>query len=246
MDTTRLKDKVAIITGASSGIGGAIVTRFVQEGAKVVAAGRSGKEKELEKAYPDSVVAVTCDVLKEDDIEAMVETCKTRFGRLDIIVNNAGITGALGRIHEYKTEDWDQVQDTNVKGSFLTMRAGLPLMLEQGGGSIINMGSVESYIAAPGSSAYSISKGALLMLTKQAASDYFKDNIRVNIVCPGLIDTKILDGALVSREELASYVPIGRLGKPEEIAPLFAYLASDESSFVTGSSFTIDGGQTSV
>ncbi|MFA1820855.1 SDR family NAD(P)-dependent oxidoreductase [Virgibacillus oceani] len=105
---------------------------------------------------------------------------------------------------------------------------------------------MESYIAAPGSSAYSISKGALLMLTKQAASDYFKDNIRVNIVCPCLIDNKILDGAPVSREELASYVPIGRFGKPEEIAPLFAYLASEESSFVTGSSFTIDGGQTSV
>lgn len=246
MDSTRLKDKVAIVTGASSGIGTATVIRFVQEGAKVIAAGRSGKQFELQEAYPDSVVAVTCEVTDPVQVEAMVKTCQERFGRLDIIFNNAGITGKVGRVHEYRIEDWDYVQDTNLKSAFLLMRAGIPLMLAQGGGSIINCGSVECFMTAPGSSAYPVSKGGMLMLTRQAAADYFKDNIRVNIVCPGCVDTPILDGAPVGRDVLATYIPIGRLGTPEEIAPFVAYLASDESSFVTGASFIMDGGQTIV
>ncbi len=244
MDTTRLKGKVAIITGASSGIGTATAIRFVQEGAKVVATGRSGKQFELAKAYPDSIVAVTCEVSDEDQVNATVQTAIDRFGRLDVLVNNAGITGNLARVHETDPKEWDRVQNTNVKGSFLFMRAGIPQMLKQGGGSIINVGSVASFVHAAGSSAYPPSKGALLMLTKQAASDYIHDNIRVNIVCPGIVETSILDGAPVSLEVLATYVPIGRLGKPEEIAPFIAYLASDESGFATGASFLIDGGHT--
>lgn len=220
--------------------------RFVREGAKVVAAGRSGKQFELAKAFPDSVVAVKCEVSDPEAVDAMIKTCQEQFGRLDVIVNNAGITGKVGRIHEYDIDEWDRVMDTNVKGAFLVMRAGIPLMLKQGGGSIINVGSVASFITAPGSAAYPPSKGALLMLTKQAASQYFKDNIRVNIVCPGCVKTPILDGAPVGLDVLASTIPIGRLGEPSEISPFIAYLASDESSFTTGASFVIDGGQTIV
>jgi NAD(P)-dependent dehydrogenase (short-subunit alcohol dehydrogenase family) len=244
MDTTRLKGKVAIVTGASSGIGAATVERFVGEGAKVIAAGRSGKQFELEMKYPGSVVAVTCEVADEGQVAAMVTTCIDKWSRVDVLVNNAGIVGNAGRIHEYDPKEWDRVQNTNVRGPFLCMKHAIPHMLKQGGGSIVNVGSVASFIHAPGSSAYPPSKGALLMLTRQAASQYFRDNIRVNICCPGPVETPILDGAPVGLDTLALSVPIGRLGRPEEVAALIAYLASDEAAFCTGASFLIDGGLT--
>ena len=242
MDTTRLEGKVAIITGGSSGIGAVTAVRFVEEGAKVVVAGRSGKEAELAAQYPDSMVSIKCDVVDAEQVKAMVDLCREKFGRLDIIVNNAGITGGPGRMHEYDVDEWDRVMNTNLRSAFLVMNAGIPLMLENDGGSIINVGSIASFNPAPGSAAYSPSKGGLLMLTKQAAMEYIKDNIRVNMICPGLIRTPILDGAPISHDEFANMVPMGRLGEPEDIAPFIAYLGSDESSFATGASFLIDGG----
>lgn len=239
---TRLKGKVAIITGASSGIGYAAVEQFVGEGAKVIAAGRSGKQFELEKKYPDSVVAVTCEVSDEEQVKAMVQTCIDKFGRVDVMVANAGMTGGPGRFHEYDADDWDKVHNTNVKGTYLCIKHSVPHMLKQGGGNIIIVGSVACFVHAGGSAPYAPSKGALLQMTKQAAFQYIHDNIRVNLCCPGLIDTPILDGVPGGLEALNKEVPLGRVGRSEEITPFLAYLASDESTFCTGASFLIDGG----
>lgn len=239
---TRLQGKVAVVTGASSGIGYAIVEQLVGEGAKVIAAGRSGKQFKLQEQYPGSVVAVNCEVSDETQVKAMIDTCIERFGRIDVLVNNAGITGGPGRFEEYDSAEWDKVFATNVKGTYLGIKHTVPHMLKQGGGSIIIVGSVASFVPAGGSAAYAPSKGALLQITKQAAFQYLHDNIRVNLCCPGLIDTPILDGCPGGLDALAGEVPLGRVGKVGEITPFIAYLASDESSYCTGASFLIDGG----
>ncbi len=242
---TRLEGKVAIITGASSGIGYTTVEQFVGEGAKVIAAGRSGKQFELEEKYPGSVVAVKCEVSDEEQVKAMVQTCIDKFGRLDCMVANAGATGAPARFHEYENAEWDKVFDGNVKGTFYCIKYSVPHMMKQGGGSIVLVGSVSCFIHAGGSAPYAPTKGALLQMTKQAAHQYIHDNIRVNICCPGIVDTPIFNGAPGGVAVATGDIPLGRPGRPEEISPFIAYLASDESTFATGASFLIDGGQCS-
>ncbi len=246
VDTTRLAGKVALVTGGSSGIGRRTVQRFLAEGATVVVADLRGASSESAAADPERVLGIDCDVSSEDDTRAAIAAAIERFGRLDVLVNNAGITGTPGRVHECTPEQWDRVQAVNVRGAFLMMRAAIPFMLEAGGGSIVNLASVGAFVHVGGGSAYAPSKGALLMLTRQAAIDYARDGIRVNAVCPGITETPILDGAPGGIDLLAGLVPIGRLGRPEEIASLIAYLASDEAGFVTGSAVLIDGGMTSV
>jgi len=243
MDSERLKGKVALITGAASGIGRATAARFLAEGAVAVQADLPGA---LGAPAGEGGLTLDCDVTDPAQVEAAIAEIARRYGRLDVIVNNAGITGAVGRIHEYDLAEWQRVLATNVTGAFLTMRYGIPLMLESGGGSIVNVASVGSFVFAGGSAAYTPSKGALLMLTRQGAIEYVKDGIRVNAVCPGLIDTPILDGAPITRDELGAFVPAGRVGSVDEITPLIAYLASDEASYTTGASFLIDGGLTAV
>ncbi|GAA3886423.1 SDR family oxidoreductase [Leifsonia kafniensis] len=243
---SRFDGKVAIVTGAGSGIGKAIAWRLAQEGARVVAADISGSEAETAAAFPHAIVPLHCDVSRPEDIDALLSFTEERFGRLDVLYNNAGITGAALRAHEYELEEWDRVMDINVRGAFLAMRGAIRLMLRNGGGNIVNTASVASLISAPGSFAYPPSKGAVIMMTRQAAMEYAREGIRVNAICPGLIRTPILDGAPVGHDVLAQQVPMGRLGEPEEVASLAAFLGSDEAAFITGQGFFIDGGQTSV
>lgn len=239
---SRLQGKVALVMGASSGIGLAVAKRFAAEGARVFAAARRAEVATLPSA---TVIPFRADISRPEDVDAMVRACRQRFGRLDILCNNAGIGGPAGvRIHELGLEDWDRVMATNLRGAFLTLRAAIPLMLASGGGSIINMASVGSFRASPGSSAYISSKGGLLMLTRTAALEYVQDNIRVNAVCPGMTETEILKA--LSPEQLAEMnkrSPLGRMNTPEEVASLTLFLASDESSGITGAAYIIDGGR---
>ncbi|MFU8945363.1 SDR family NAD(P)-dependent oxidoreductase [Mycetocola zhadangensis] len=246
MDTERLSGKIAVITGSNSGIGAATARRFLAEGATVVAADRDPSRNPLVLARTDRVMGIACDVSEPQAIENLGVQLAEHFGRVDILVNNAGITGAIGRVHEYALEDYEKVMNTNVRGPFLTMRATIPLMLAAGGGSIVNVSSIGAVTFTPGSSPYSPSKAALLMMSKQAAIEYVKDGIRVNAVCPGLVETPILGGATDTLDLLANAVPMGRLGTPEEVAALIAYLASDEAGFTTGSATFIDGGHTAI
>jgi NAD(P)-dependent dehydrogenase (short-subunit alcohol dehydrogenase family) len=252
---SRLQGKVALVTGASAGIGLAVARRFAAEGARVLAVARraevetvscgAGGEVTLSSSECGDITAFRADVSRPQDVEAMVDACRQRFGRLDILCNNAGIGGPSGvRIHELGLDDWDRVMATNLRGAFLTLRAAIPLMLASGGGSIVNMASVGSFRASPGSSAYITSKGGLLMLTRTAALEYVQDNIRVNAVCPGMTETSILS-ALSPEQivEMGKRSPLGRMNTPEEVASLTLFLASDESTGITGAAYIIDGGR---
>jgi NAD(P)-dependent dehydrogenase (short-subunit alcohol dehydrogenase family) len=240
-----LQGKVALVTGASSGIGLAVTKRFVAEGARVFAVARRAEVESVPSSAGGDVTAFRADVSRPQDVEAMLQACKQRFGRLDILCNNAGTGGPAGvRIHELELDEWDRVMGTNLRGAFLTLRAAIPLMLASGGGSVVNMASVGSFRASPGSSPYISSKGGLLMLTRTAALEYVQDNIRVNAVCPGMTETSILSS--LSPEQMAEMnkrSPLGRMNTPEEVAALTLFLASDESSGITGAAYIIDGGR---
>jgi NAD(P)-dependent dehydrogenase (short-subunit alcohol dehydrogenase family) len=246
MSTGRLEGKVAIVTGASTGIGRAVALRFVAEGARVLAvARRVAALDEPVRASNGTLEAYACDVGDPAQVAAMAAHCKTRFGRLDVLCNNAGIGGkSQARIHELDVADWDAVMQTNVRGAFLVLKHCIPLMLAAGGGAIANMASIGSFRATPGSSAYITSKGAMLMLTRTAALEYVKDNIRVNAVCPGVTETEILRGIPADLfQTLTSRVPMGRMCTPEEVAALTLFLVSDEASAITGAAYVIDGGR---
>lgn len=243
----RLEGKIALVTGASDGIGRAVALRFAAEGASVIAVARS--EEKLAKLVADAgqnrIVPFQCDVAQPAQVAALGRFCRERYGHLDVLVNNAGIGGESNvRVHELPIAAFDQVMNINVRGAFLVLQQALALMLESGGGSVVNMASIGSFRATPGSSAYITSKGALLMLTRTAALEYVKDNIRINALCPGVIHTPILDHAPESLiETLAAQVPQGRMGTPEEVAAVALFLASDEASHVTGASYMVDGGR---
>lgn len=239
----RLNGKIAVITGAGSGIGLATAQRFLDEGATVVAADRNPAKNPLLASETPGITGVVCDVTDPDSIERAVAEIVERHGRIDVLVNNAGITGGVARTHEYDIAEYERVMVTNVRGPFLMMRAVIPHMLAHDGGSIVNVSSIGAVTHAPGSAAYPPSKAALLMMSKNTAMEYIHDGIRVNAVCPGLIETPIL-GDLT--DGLRDAVPMGRLGRPEEIAATIAHLASDEASFTTGSAVFVDGGHTAI
>ena len=244
-----LSGKVAIVTGGSSGIGRATAIAFAREGAKVVVASRREKEgqetvKQVQSAGSEGFFIKT-DVSKETDVSAMVEKTIATYGHLDYAFNNAGIEQIPTPLVEQTEETFDQVMDINVKGVWLCMKHQIPQMLVSGGGAIVNMSSIAGIIGAPGLPIYVASKHAVLGLTKSVALEYAKEGIRINAVCPGMIETDLLDRAFANqevKERLIAMHPIGRVGKPEEIAEAVVWLCSDKASFVTGQSLPLDGG----
>jgi len=247
----RLKGKVALITGGNAGIGEAIAKRFAEEGASVVVTGRRKDEldrvaKEIERSK-GKVSSVVGSVIDEAHAQAAVKETIRAFGRLDILINNAGIGGFGKRIHEMDDAAWATVLDVNLTGVFRMTRAAVPEMLKIGGGVIVNISSIASLVGIPMLPAYAASKGGLDAMTRAIAIDYASDKIRCNVVNPGLIDTPMAAPLMENPEQLdpiLSHYPIRRPGKPEEVANMVLYLASDEATWVTGGTFTIDGGMT--
>jgi NAD(P)-dependent dehydrogenase (short-subunit alcohol dehydrogenase family) len=244
----RLQGKVAVVTGAGSGMGEAIARRFSAEGAKVIAADISGREEEVASAAGEACIAAHVDVSRTDDVQRMLNLAVERFGRLDILCNNAGIQGPLAPTADYAEDDWDRVMAVNLKGVFLGMKYAIPLMLKTAGrGSIINTSSMAAIVAFPTLPAYSASKGGVANLTRQTAAEYASQGIRVNAIAPGAIDTGMTRN--MPQEYLQAAVEatlMGRIGTPDEIANLALFLASDEASFITGTETAVDGGYTLV
>jgi NAD(P)-dependent dehydrogenase (short-subunit alcohol dehydrogenase family) len=247
----KLDGKVAIVTGASSGIGQACAVLFAKEGARVVVAARSvvGLEGTVEriKEAGGEGLGVKTDVMAETDIRNLIDTTVRRFGKLDIMFSNAGIQNTGKRIHEGTVSDWDRVIATNLRGVYMGMKYAIPHMLERGG-VILNTSSPAGVAAIPFNAAYCASKAAIIQLTKAAAYEYAKFKIRANCLCPGATDTPTLRAAW---SENAGKMPEGWLKsapmdpmivRPEDIAPLALYLVSDEAFFVTGANYVIDGG----
>lgn len=242
----RLQGKVAVVTGAGSGMGLAMVERFCAEGAKVVAVDVTGAQNDLAMRIGPNCIGVMADVSRSTDVIIMLNTAIDRFGRLDILCNNAGIQGPLALTADYAEADWDRVLAVNLKGVFLGMKYAIPLMLQTAGrGSIVNTSSMAALVAFPQLPAYSASKGGVSVLTRQTAAEYASQNIRVNGILPGAIDTGMTRG--MPADYLKGAVDatlMGRIGTPAEIANLALFLASDEASFITGTLTAVDGGYT--
>jgi NAD(P)-dependent dehydrogenase (short-subunit alcohol dehydrogenase family) len=248
---SRLAGKVALVTGGNAGIGEAIAKVFAKEGAAVVITGR--RQAELDRVVKEigqqqgKAVAVAGSVTDEQHAKAAVRQAVQQFGALDILVNNAGVGEFGRRIHELDDDAWARTQDVNVTGVFRMTRAAVSEMLKRGRGSIVNISSIASLVGIPLGPAYAASKGALDALTRAIAIDYAKDGIRCNVVNPGLTATPMAAPLIANPEQLdpiLSHYPIRRLGKPEEVANMVLYLASDEAAWVTGGTFAIDGGMT--
>jgi NAD(P)-dependent dehydrogenase (short-subunit alcohol dehydrogenase family) len=242
-----IQDAVAIVTGASRGIGAAAAKRFAEEGATVVAADvivEDGEETvaDIEAAGGEAIFVET-DVSDEDEVQAMVETAVDTYGGLDYAFNNAGIDGASEPTSEQPMDNWADVIDINLKGVFLSMRAEIPAMLESGGGAIVNTASIAGVVGFPGLSPYVASKHGVNGLTKAAAVEFADDGVRVNSICPGVIKTPMVeDTDAEAADQAAAATPMGRLGEPEEIGDAAVWLCSDDASFVTGETMVIDGG----
>jgi len=244
----RLEGKVCIITGANSGFGKEMTRLFASEGAKIVAADYNPDIMNINKLIEGDITPCLCDVSKFDEVQAMVKLCEDTYGRLDVLCNNAGKNNKKAyRLHEYPIDEWDDLYGVLVRGAFFVLRESLKLMLKSGGGSVINTGSIGGFRSTIGSGAYCSAKGAIRMLTTNTATEYVKDNIRVNSICPGIFNTNILEGLSPEIIEfLKSQVPIGRIGEPIEMAQLALFLASDESKYITGQSILIDGGRSTL
>jgi NAD(P)-dependent dehydrogenase (short-subunit alcohol dehydrogenase family) len=248
----RLEGKVAVITGAGSGMGRASAELFAQEGARLVCVDRSGEQEDVARSVGNDAVAVHADVSVEADVERMVATAEERFGRLDVLFNNAGFGGPTMPLHEQTLETWDLVHGTNLRGVFLGIKHGVPAMLRTGGGSIVNTASAAGLVGWKGHGVYGAAKAGVIQLTKVAALDYAEDNIRVNAICPGMFWTGLVKGArdtgtVGQAPPPGSYpppgnVPMGRWGLASEIATAALFFASDDSSFVTGVALPVDGG----
>jgi NAD(P)-dependent dehydrogenase (short-subunit alcohol dehydrogenase family) len=245
----RLKNKVAIVTGASKGIGKAIAIGYAREGASVVVASRSldlltAIEKQI-KAAGGQALALPLDVRKPESVNAMIDKTVEKYGRLDILVNNAGISMAHPS-ESLSAEDWKNALDTDLYGVFYGCQAAARVMIPQGGGCIINVTSIYGIVAAPGRLAYCASKAAANMLTKVLAAEWAGKKIRVNAIAPGYTRTELVDDVIargkISLEAIEKRTPMGKIGESEDMVGIAVYMASDESSYMTGSVVNVDGG----
>lgn len=243
-----IKNKVALITGAGSGIGKSTAFLFAENGAKVVVSDiNEAHAKEVAEAISKKggeAIFVVADTSKPKDAERTVSEAVKAFGRLDIAVNNAGIGGPAAPIGEYDIDGWDKVISINLSGVFYGMRYQIPEMLKAGGGAIINVASILGQVGFASSAAYVAAKHGVVGLTKNGALEYAAKGIRINSVGPGFIKTPLLDANLTPEvmQFLTTLHPIGRLGEPEEVAQLFLFLASDNASFINGAYYAVDGG----
>jgi NAD(P)-dependent dehydrogenase (short-subunit alcohol dehydrogenase family) len=251
---TRLAGQTALITGGGTGLGRAIALAFSREGAAVAVAGRRMEKlkevvREIEK-QGGQALAVTCDVTQSKDTQRAARETVARFGRLDVLVNNAGAVH-VSTVESIPEEEWDHIMLVNLKGPFLMSRAALPELRKAGGGSIINIGSVLGLVGMKGRAAYTASKGGVTQLTKAMAMDHAHEKIRVNCICPALVETELIrdlfgsgsEGEAVRRSRIAQ-IPLGRIGRPEDVAEMAVFLASKESLWMTGVAIPLDGGLT--
>jgi NAD(P)-dependent dehydrogenase (short-subunit alcohol dehydrogenase family) len=254
-DRIRLDGKVAVVTGAAGVIGGATARLLAERGAKIVAVDR--KREDLQAAIRDlpasaQTLSVTADVANEEEVSAYVRAAVDKFGTIDVFYNNAGIEGDVAPITRYSLDSFRRVLDVNVVGVFLGLKHVLPVMLKQDKGSIINTASIAGLMGSPQIAVYSASKHAVIGLTKSAAIECGNSGVRVNCVCPGLIESRMLSAILNGRnpsnppipnEKIAERIPARRLGRASEVASIVAFLASDEASYVSGAAYTVDGGR---
>ena len=249
----RLDGKAALVTGAASGIGAACAARFAAEGASV--AGIDLQEpvgerwREVLRAAPKALFRAGVDVRDEEQVREAVAAAEGALGRIDVLVNAAGVGSAGPRAHELVREEWERVVDINLKGSFLVAKHVLPGMVARRSGSVIHLASVEGLEGMSRSLAYNASKGGVVLMTRNMALDYAQDGIRVNCLCPGLIETPLVAGLLAPelahvREQMRGWHAMRRLGRPEEVAACALFLATDDASFVTGHALVVDGGWT--
>ncbi|MBI3022428.1 MAG: SDR family oxidoreductase [Thaumarchaeota archaeon] len=244
-----LEGKVALVTGGNSGIGRAVAELFAREKAKVVIADiKRGETARAIEQQGGVATFIPADVRDDSRVKRLVDGCVKKYGTLDIVCNNAGIE-LVGPLVETTEEEWDRVVDTNLKSVFLVSRHALPYMIERRRGAIVNIASQLGIVAMENLAAYSATKAGVILLTKAMALEHAKDGIRVNCVCPGAIDTPLTDRILrhqqdpkKGRKTLIAKHPIGRLGRPEEIAQAVLFLASERSSFATGAALVVDGG----
>ncbi|HXB90320.1 SDR family NAD(P)-dependent oxidoreductase [Mycobacterium sp.] len=246
-----LDGRVAIVTGAARGIGAAIARAFDDRGASVAICDVAGNPEQVASGLRNSI-GVVCDVSSEDDVDALIKRTLGEFGRLDIVVNNAGIDGAFNPLAESAPDTFDQVIAVNLRGVYLVMRKSIPALISSGGGSVINIASVAAVVAFAGTSAYTASKAGVVGLTRLAAHEYGSSGVRVNAILPGVIETPMLADLKETAPEMYEQVRAqavamtsqARLGQPDEIASVAAFLAGDGASFLTGAAIPVDGGYT--
>jgi NAD(P)-dependent dehydrogenase (short-subunit alcohol dehydrogenase family) len=257
-DRIRLDGRVAVVTGAAGVIGSATIRLLAERGARIVAVDRS--EGDLEAAIKDlppsaQAIAISADVTEEDGVKDYVRAAVDKFGTIDVFYNNAGVEGEVKPIQDYSLEAFRKVLDVNVVGVFLGMKHVLPVMLKQNKGSIINTASIAGLVGSPHIAVYSASKHAVIGLTKSVAWECTGTGVRINCVCPGLIESRMLSAIFQGRaggnapypmEKMVERVPARRLGQGSEVASIVAFLASDEASYVSGSAYTVDGGRTAA
>jgi len=256
-DRIRLDGRVAVVTGAAGVIGSATVRLLAERGARIVAVDRNAQDLAatlVELPSSAQALSVAADVTDEDEVAGYVRAAVDKFGTIDVFYNNAGVEGEVKPITEYSLAAFRRVIDVNVVGVFLGMKHVLPVMLKQNRGSIINTASIAGLIGSPQIAVYSASKHAVIGLTKSAAWECTATGVRVNCVCPGLIESRMLSAILQGRngnepvpsEKIVERIPARRLGQASEVASIVAFLASDEASYVSGSAYTVDGGRTAA